>query len=43
MGFVGFSLTRLPLGLSEDGEADEEEEEKTAWQDTHGGWEGTFG
>lgn len=42
-GFVGFRLAGLPLGLGEDGEAEEEDEEETARQDTHGGWEETFG
>lgn len=42
-GFFRFPFTRLPLGLGEDGEAEEEEEEETARQDTHGGWEETFG
>lgn len=36
-GFVGFGLTRLSLRLTEDGEAEKEEEDETARQDAHDG------
>lgn len=39
VGFVGF-VTRPPLCFAELRKAHEEEEEdETGWQDTHGGWE----
>lgn len=33
----GFVMARLTLGLGEDGEAEEEQEEEAAWQDAHCG------